>query len=537
MARALIGRYEIFRRLGAGGMGEVFLARDSSVEGLNRQIVVKRIYPHLRDNEHYRRLFVHEAKIAATLVHPNIVQVLELGEDSGELFIAMELVSGCDLAMLLRELHRRGERLSSAVVGVIAFDVLEALDFAHGQRDERGQPRIVVHQDVSPQNILLSRLGYAKLCDFGVARVRRGTGSTTHGAIRGKYAYMAPEQLAGGLVDPRTDLYALGVVLYECLSGATLFGDQPMTQLLESQRGPVPPLHQRAPDQDAELCSAVERAIQPAPDQRYPSAADFMAALEPVLLRCGPSAARAALRDLITGLAPETDAEASEVSRPTLPTHWDTIVARGHEAESSPSATIPGAVAHEAELTTLAEPSIEAPRRAVPGLRRSRRAVGLAAAVVTAVLVALALSSRVPSDDEPASSEVQTLTVSASREEHTPSDAAPLHDETAAEPSQPAQDTPRPAERTANRNAPRKASRASTPQAAEHGTLNLNATPWAYVTIDGQRLEKTTPLRGYRLPAGRHVVMLQGPEGQTRALEIMVRPNEAVTRLVRFTEE
>lgn len=221
------GAYSLEARLGHGGMAEVFRASREGVAGFARQCVVKRILGHHNEDPSFVDMFINEAKIASELMHPNIVQVYELGQVDGEFFIAMEFVKGKDLLRVLRELAQKraaDPSIPPAIAAYIARETCRALQHAHDHLDARGAPRPIIHRDVSPQNIMLSYDGIVKLVDFGIAKALGSMREETRtGALKGKFAYMAPEQIAGQNPGPSADVFATGVVLHEMLTGRRLF--------------------------------------------------------------------------------------------------------------------------------------------------------------------------------------------------------------------------------------------------------------------------------------------------------------------------
>ena len=271
-----LGRYRLLERLAQGGMAEVFRAKSLGVEGFEKVLVVKRLLPTLAVDPEFVEMFVNEAKIAISLSHANVVQVFDIGQIEGSYFIAMEYVDGLDLATLLSRGSRRQKSLPVALAVYIAGEVAKALDYAHRRRTADQELLQVVHRDVSPQNILLSKEGEVKLADFGIARA-------WHEAKRptlGKYAYMSPEQASGEPVDGRSDLFSLGVVLYECLSGIQPFEAGSKAETLARVRScDYSRLRRAAPHISRALCDAVDRALARHPEDRHPNAGRFFEAL------------------------------------------------------------------------------------------------------------------------------------------------------------------------------------------------------------------------------------------------------------------
>jgi len=219
------GRYELTQRLAMGGMAEIFCARQTGAHGFEKMLVIKRILPHLANDPEFVSMFIDEAKLQGALQHPKIVQVYEFGQVDGVYFIALEWIDGLDALGLLRACAHRRQRLPVRLAVHIAAEVLDALDYAHERRGSDGSPLGVVHRDVSPSNIFISRRGDVKLGDFGIAHAANDqrTSKTQAGTLKGKYGYMAPEQVVGGEIDGRTDQFAVGIVLAEMLMGRRLF--------------------------------------------------------------------------------------------------------------------------------------------------------------------------------------------------------------------------------------------------------------------------------------------------------------------------
>jgi serine/threonine protein kinase/tetratricopeptide (TPR) repeat protein len=273
-APVVYGKYQLIELLARGGMAEVFKAKAHGVEGFEKILVIKRILAELGENPSFVEMFVNEAKIAVTLSHANIVQVFDLGRADETYFIAMEYVAGADLATVLRRSRKYAKPLPVELAAYVVSEVAKGLDYAHRRRDANLQPMNIVHRDVSPQNVLVSWEGEVKLTDFGIAKARTTVPEgTEHGVLKGKYAYMAPEQARGEVVDARTDLYALGVVLYEALAGTHPFL-QPSTYetLQRARRGETTPLRAVAPHVPDELVAIVEKATSPRPDDRHANA-------------------------------------------------------------------------------------------------------------------------------------------------------------------------------------------------------------------------------------------------------------------------
>ena len=262
-------------------MGEIFLARLEGAAGFEKLYVVKRILPHLADDARFRQMLISEAQIAAKMSHANICQVYELGETAGQLYIVMEYLEGVTTLPLLRRSSKAQQHLEFGFVGGVIQQTCDALHYAHDLKDRDGSSLGLIHRDVTPSNIFLTDSGVAKILDFGIAKAKGASSTKTEdGAVKGKYAYMAPEQLRGGEIDRRVDLFALGVVLYEMLALRRLF--QRKTDYLTFRavmEQPIPDIRRYRPDVPDGLARALERALVRDPDQRFESARQFGAAI------------------------------------------------------------------------------------------------------------------------------------------------------------------------------------------------------------------------------------------------------------------
>jgi predicted ATPase/serine/threonine protein kinase/Tfp pilus assembly protein PilF len=318
------GRYSLLKRLGAGGMGEVFLAR---AEGRSEPIVVKRILPHLTENPRFLRLFLDETRIASRLEHPNIARIFELGEVGGTWFVAMEHVDGKDLRELLKRARELGHHVPLEVAVAIAVEVAKGLSHAHAATDAQGRLLHVVHRDVSPHNILIGRAGEVKLIDFGVAKAANKSVHTGTGILKGKFPYMAPEQAHAKPVDARTDVFALGIVLWEMLCARYLFrGKTDAATLKLVREAQVPAPSSLRDDVPEALERVVLKALRKDARDRYPTAEAFREALAGVLAGLAPPNLAAWFREYesIPGLdesAAEPDsADATELESNEQPT-------------------------------------------------------------------------------------------------------------------------------------------------------------------------------------------------------------------------
>lgn len=274
-----VGRYEVITRLSIGGMAELFLARLDGPGGFQKLVALKRILPDVRSDERFVQMFLDEARLSAELNHPNLGQVFDLGQEpTGELYLAMEFISGKDFGAVLRASSRRETRLELPVVARVIRDVCLGLHAAHTHTDATGKPRPVIHRDIAPKNVMLTFDGFVKVIDFGIAHAAGRKTRTQTGVVKGTPTHMAPEQLAGEPPTPATDVYAVGVMLHEALTGKPLFsGNAPLARF----QLPKPPSawNDEVSKRLDEVCL---RALAPEPKNRFQSARELARAIADV---------------------------------------------------------------------------------------------------------------------------------------------------------------------------------------------------------------------------------------------------------------
>jgi serine/threonine protein kinase len=276
------GRYQLVERLAVGGMAELFVATAPGEHGFQKKVVIKRLLPHLVDDETYNAMFIDEAKLTARLVHPKIAQTFELGKVDDALFIAMEYVDGIDVLALLREFAARRRKVEPQLAAWIAHEVLDALDYAHNLQGEEGALFNIVHRDISPSNVLLSVRGDVKLVDFGIARQQDPDRAhkSKSGTLKGKYGYMSPEQVIEQSLDARSDLFSVGVVLAELLTGRRLFAaTNELDVLLMVRDAKLVRFDKYGGDIVRDLAEIVRKALRKSVDDRWQTAAHFRDAL------------------------------------------------------------------------------------------------------------------------------------------------------------------------------------------------------------------------------------------------------------------
>ncbi|HJL18892.1 MAG TPA: PEGA domain-containing protein [Sandaracinaceae bacterium LLY-WYZ-13_1] len=270
------GKYVLLERINVGGMAEVFKAKAFGVEGFERLVAVKRILPSIAEDQEFITMFIDEAKIAVQLTHANIAQIFDLGKVGESFFIAMEYVHGKDLRAIFDRARKRGETVPVPMACYTVMKVCEGLDYAHNKKDAAGRGLNLVHRDVSPQNILISYDGETKIIDFGIAKAAGKAGKTQAGILKGKFGYMSPEQVRGLPLDRRSDIFAVGIVLYELLTGERLFVGESDFSTLEKVRNveimPPSTYNRRIPE---ELEQIILKALAKDVDDRYQTAMDL----------------------------------------------------------------------------------------------------------------------------------------------------------------------------------------------------------------------------------------------------------------------
>jgi eukaryotic-like serine/threonine-protein kinase len=285
----VLGRYAMYEQFAAGGMATLHYGRLLGPAGFSRTVAIKRLHSHLSEDPDFVAMFLDEARLAARIHHPNVIQTLDVESSEGELFVVLDYVHGDSLSRLLREARRIGEPATPALVCAILFGALEGLHAAHEARDPRGEPLELVHRDVSPHNILIGTDGIARVLDFGVAKARGRAQTTRVGQLKGKLSYMAPEQLRGGKVTRRSDVFSAAVVLWEALTGTRLFqGDDEgdvVNRLLAEE---IPRPRQYAPGITSELEAIVMRGLERDPAKRFPTARHMALAIEGLALMATP---------------------------------------------------------------------------------------------------------------------------------------------------------------------------------------------------------------------------------------------------------
>jgi serine/threonine protein kinase len=581
VAERSFGRFTLRYEIASGGMATVYLARARGPGGFDRPLALKRIHPHLAKKREYAEMFLDEARLAARITHPNVCSVFDFGQVDGTYFMAMEYLVGQPLSSLLRAGARRPELVTSprwqALAAKIIADACEGLHAAHELKNEAGKPMGVVHRDVSPHNIFVTYDGAVKVVDFGVAKAEGRLQQTTPGALKGKFAYMSPEQIRGKDIDRRLDVWALGVCLWELLAAKRLFGKRSEGEMLQAvvHEELAPPSRAREGVPDA-LDRIVMRALERDVEKRYPTARALGRDLNAFVASSGVSASLPDLAELMDELFQAERERKLDVVASVLEA----------SAEPVPGGTQSGArlLGHSAATAILDGPTeISESGRAGPPVHPAKPAAGrrpldpmVAVVMVVAILAAVLIVALVTRMAEaprtehvvalapmPSSSPIHEAPIATVPEAPTvtapeaptaiapeaPSDAlpevvappvapvvvAPPAPVEVAHPSTPIEVAPpstpvevrEPAPRSSTTSTPRP--RPSTePEAVPRGggTVNVGAHGgWAEIYVDGSLVGRTP--RSIRLPAGRHVLELR-PSGQlpARRVPVTVRAGE-----------
>ena len=349
---ARIGKYDVVQRIASGGMAEIYLARANGIYGFEKPVVLKRILPQYAANMEFVRLFLKEARVAATLDHANIAHVYDIDESGGSTFFTMEYLHGEDLRQIMRRLDERGLELPLEYALQIAMGAASGLHFAHDKRGPDGRSLGIVHRDISPANIVVTFDGGVKVVDFGIAKLAADPELSQRYSLKGKLAYMSPEQLHNGAVDRRSDLFSLGIVLYEITTRTRLFKRQDEVQTMKAVlEGVVPHPSTRRPDYPPALAQVVLRALALNPEERYQTARELQLDLEAF-------AHDARLRISSAGLAEwmeRTFGPKQEIWRTTP-----------KPASAAAEGTLPTRAASPMSLTAPAVPAAAAPALSIP---------------------------------------------------------------------------------------------------------------------------------------------------------------------------
>jgi TonB family protein len=360
------GQYVLVEKIATGGMAEVWKARMRGVEGFQKIVAIKKILPHLSDNQDFIEMFIDEAKLAAQLNHNNIIHIYDLGKIQSSYYIAMEYIDGYDLKTILRRGEERGQPMGVELALFVASKIASALDYAHRKKDFEEREMGLVHRDVSPQNVLISQEGDIKLCDFGIAKAASKASHTQAGALKGKLQYMSPEQAWGRNIDRRSDVFALATVLFEMLTNRKLFtGDNELSILEQVREARVQPPSEFNDEVTPDIDKVVLKALQKDPANRYQTAGDMARDLDAILYSYKPtptSADLAIFMHRISSAEPVMHHEPEPVAPPPVPAPKPIPVATAAAAAAAaPIAAAPVAAPATVEPWEQAPPKKKSP--------------------------------------------------------------------------------------------------------------------------------------------------------------------------------
>ncbi|MGD8990694.1 MAG: protein kinase [Desulfobacterales bacterium] len=279
------GKYQLLQKIAVGGMAELYRAKVTGDHGFEKRVAIKKILPHLSDEDNLVKAFIDEAKLAALLQHENIIQIYDFGSIDDEYFIAMEFLFGKDLRRLIHKLRKSGSPLDLESTLYIVSRICAGLDYSHNLRDLQGNPLNIIHRDINPQNIFLTYEGQVKIIDFGIAKAASHNSTTHDGLIKGKIAYMSPEQAMGNDFDHRSDIFSTGIIFYELLAGRRMFEGETMHIYSQVRKARFTPLKDLRPDLPDKLYATVDRALAKEPDDRYQTCGQMLADLEECIFK------------------------------------------------------------------------------------------------------------------------------------------------------------------------------------------------------------------------------------------------------------
>jgi serine/threonine protein kinase len=274
------GKYQLLDKIAVGGMAELFRAKLTGVQGFEKLIAIKKILPNLSEEENLITAFIDEAKLAALLHHENIVQIYDFGSMDEEYFIAMEFLFGKDLRTIRRTAKKRDLALGLENIFYVISRICAGLDYSHNLKDLQGRPLNIIHRDINPQNILITYEGQVKIIDFGIAKAASQNTKTRENLIKGKLAYMSPEQANGRVIDHRSDIFSTGIIMYELLAVRRMFKGETMHVLSLVRDAQYDPPEEVIPDLPPKLNDILRRALAKDPDDRYQSAGEMLADVE-----------------------------------------------------------------------------------------------------------------------------------------------------------------------------------------------------------------------------------------------------------------
>jgi serine/threonine protein kinase len=507
-----LGPYTLDALIAVGGMAEIWLARREGPGGFSKRLVIKRILPLMAQDEKFREMFLDEARLAANFEHPNIVRVFELGEVDGSYFIAMEFVDGPDLDYIIKRARQLDVVVPATLAAKLIADALEGLDYVHGMRGEDGQSTGLVHRDISPHNVMVTSRGVAKICDFGVAKAATSRHKTQAGTVKGKFAYMSPEQIAAKPLDGRSDLFAVGIVLYELSTNQRPFGEADellaVTAIL-TQKPQDPRLF--VDDYPEELERIIMKALAKNRDDRYADARDMQADLHRFIRDSGEIVNARDISEYIDDLLSESPSfytgtvplAAPRFSADSVLSASADIDARKTEPSGPRLDSVPVEPIQSLASRRAPSPSTDEAGSGPRLLLAALGLLGLLGVVVVGVIVWIAIDGG-PTRESP---DAGTVVAGDAGGDTAEPDAAVVETDVA--------------------------------DAVAHGRVIVVTQPSAEVFKDGKTLGKTVPHLTLRMPVGEHQLHLRNlAKGVLRDIKVTVKvgPPTEVNEFFEFGE-
>ena len=566
------GKYDLIAHLATGGMAEIYLARQSGIGGFEKLLVIKRIAPHLAREKQFVEMFFDEARIAAQLNHPNIVQIYDLGQADRQFYIAMEYLEGESLAEVIRQMRKQRKPLAPSLCAGITLQMLEGLHYAHTFVGPDGQVQNIVHRDINPQNIFILYTGGVKLVDFGIAKATNRFSKTETGMLKGKYGYMSPEQIKNMPLDARSDIYSAGVALWEMLTGRKLFRQTSELEILQAiTELDQPPPSSINPAVPKELDTITLKALQRSRPLRYQSAAQMRMELSFALKGGSKPSDTVAIGELMDSLFHERMMEKRSLVQKAQGTNadlgdilFDSIDGSRSDTEPSISPDTPS------YINPLPSPKNDGQERGMEPTpvsvtqRTNSRFMWLsviAAGVIGALVVVVAFWLMGKTTERETSKTTSRSTITSSKNPVQASTNHPVVDQPAvlSVSSKKNLTTSKP-NKTHNRPVrlhKKKQHRSKTPQRSRiskthkvlkspssqktkpaiseaPGRLRLSTTPWTTVYM-GDRKLGVTPIVDLKLPAGTHVLRALNPaKGIDRKITVVINPSKTTIKTLRF---
>lgn len=557
-SQASFGKYHIFATLGRGGMADVYLSVARGPIGFNKLVVVKRLRANLADEAAFREMFLDEARLAARLNHPNIVNTYEVGEHKDSYYIAMEYLEGQPLNKVLKDSIRGRVPLSYALCARIAADGLAGLHYAHELTDYDGRPLKIIHRDISPHNLFVTYEGQVKVVDFGIAKAALSSTETEAGVLKGKVAYMAPEQAIGAAIDCRADVFSMGVVLWELVARRRLFqGDNAAVTLHKLMNEPIPNVASVVPSVPAKLDAIIAKALSKDAEERYGSALEFKRALEEFISVSGESARPDVIAETMDTLFRSTRDEVSSKIRaymtrfqaegtppPSMHPLTSAAVERlgGTSGSGSGSLITLNASANHSAPNSIFPPGAGTGTLNAPPVVAPARSPLLPVVAVGGLCLVIAVAIFVFGGNKPTVSTAPPQTVIAVEPPAPPPVVvAPVATGTTLSPppqnSAPVGTVPVKPHTTGvgtgTTKQPVKVVAPVEPVVKEEpGFLTLDSRPWSKVSEGGRALG-ATPLHRVSLPSGSHTLTLENTEkGLTKTVTVQIKSGEVTTRSV-----